>query len=403
MEASIFPLSISENGNYLVTAGGDPFLYMADTGWWILDSLSEADWELYLQKRKEQGFNAVQVMMIWTYYKKNHDGETPFEEPCMLSTPNEAYFAYVDRFVELAKKKELLINFVPLWLGYSGEEWFKVLDKNTADECYDYGVYLGERYGDCSNVMWTIGGDHDPEGLYDKIDALARGIKDSAPCQIMSAHTWENQIATDKYGEAGWLDLNSVYTYFPKWNHGKQVYELAGKAYELGKPFILIESGYENASISDEIFVTSAQLRRQTYWALLSGATGYAYGNKEIWQFTALWKKALEDEGVSQALLAGEILKEHNWHEMSPYRAGHVGNDPGMLALANGDESDIIIYYPPGGERKCYLEFQDSDSLTWIDPVSGNRIKGAVADGKPVYPGQNDGNDYDWVLCVSKQ
>lgn len=404
---STFPLRISDNGRYLTDAADNAFLYKADTGWWLFDKLSERNYGVYLDARKEMGFNTVQVMLAWTYYRPNFYGEEPFLEACKVSTPNDAYWQRVDTFVQMAAEKDMLVNFVPLWLGYSGEEWFKVLDKNTVEECYTFGQYLGERYADCSNVMWTIGGDHDPQHLYEHEDALARGIRSKMPDAIMSAHPWENQLASDHYGKSDWLNLESVYTYFPQWNNGKQVYTLAEQAYQGNKPFILIESGYEKASIGTQVYVEGRHLRRQVYWAMLSGACGYAFGNANVWQFTALWKMEMQSEGSQYMKVASDLFESLRWWTLQPdndllLNAEESKVSGKAVAARAADGSFALAYLPAGSEFRLTIDTDVFTHAEWIDPASGEHVPAQCDNGTYLIPGSNHAGDNDWCLLLTK-
>src|SRR5262249_12901907 len=65
--AEAFPLSISVNGRYLITATGAPFLMVADScqGGGIE---SIADFTYYCQQRVAQRFNTIQLDLIATPY-----------------------------------------------------------------------------------------------------------------------------------------------------------------------------------------------------------------------------------------------------------------------------------------------------------------------------------------------
>lgn len=61
-------LEVSENKRTL-TAGGEPFFWLGDTGWLLLSKLSRSDAEKYLQDRKDKGFNVIQIKdFTWHLY-----------------------------------------------------------------------------------------------------------------------------------------------------------------------------------------------------------------------------------------------------------------------------------------------------------------------------------------------
>ena len=67
------------------------FFYLADTAWTLLQRLSREEIVYYLDVRKEQGFNAVQVSYISEFdgvRLPNREGQLPFNNQNEL-TPNK--------------------------------------------------------------------------------------------------------------------------------------------------------------------------------------------------------------------------------------------------------------------------------------------------------------------------
>ena len=56
-------LTVSSDGRYLLK-NGMFFPYLADTAWTLLQRLTREEICLYLNKRQEQGFNAVQISAV---------------------------------------------------------------------------------------------------------------------------------------------------------------------------------------------------------------------------------------------------------------------------------------------------------------------------------------------------
>ena len=67
-----------------------------------------------------------------------------------LSTPNEAYFARVDRILQLAAKYGFLVILDPAETG----GWLDVMKNNGVDKCRAYGQFLGKRYASFDNILW---------------------------------------------------------------------------------------------------------------------------------------------------------------------------------------------------------------------------------------------------------
>lgn len=193
--APAFPLKPSADGRYLVDSRGEPFFYQADTPWMLLLDLDAAEAEAYLKDRQAKGFTALQIQLTGFIDRKNQAGESPFEGDYDFARPNERYFAHADAVIQRASEMGFLLAIAPLWSGCCGEGWAgekdgkaKPLDANGVAKARDWGRWLGARYGKHQHIMWIMGGDHNPEGSHEAIDALARGIHEKAPEHLMTAH-----------------------------------------------------------------------------------------------------------------------------------------------------------------------------------------------------------------------
>ena len=73
------PLRLSPNRRYLVDADGAPWLYVGDTAWAVVWKGNPEQWLTYLDRRKSQGFSAVQVNLLpWRWAFTDADGNRPF-------------------------------------------------------------------------------------------------------------------------------------------------------------------------------------------------------------------------------------------------------------------------------------------------------------------------------------
>ena len=203
-----FPLKVSENRRHLLDQRGTAFLYNADTPWMLFTKLTEAEAKEYIARRKEQGFNALQVQLTGFLGMTNREGELPFagtppEQD--FAKPNEKFFAHVDRVVAEAQRQGTLLAIAPAWSGCCGEGWagreknaaFKPLNANGAEKSRELGRWLGRRYGKFDNVMWILGGDNDPNNARAEIRALGLGLKDTAPQQLITFHAASTHSSTD--------------------------------------------------------------------------------------------------------------------------------------------------------------------------------------------------------------
>ena len=108
-----------------------------------------------------------------------------------------------------------------------------------------------------------------------------------------------SDISFDELKKESWHTLNGVYCYFPEFPHGDNNQIYAAFFDETKKsptmPSFLIESKYEGGD------KPAQYMRRQAYWALLSGAAGHLYGHEKVCvqKSDNVWKKELNDPGAN--------------------------------------------------------------------------------------------------------
>jgi hypothetical protein len=412
-----FPLGISPSHRYLVDAQGRPFLIQGDTAWSLIADLNREDAERYLRDRLARGFNTLLVNLIEHHFSRNAPrnayGDPPFMRDGDFSTPNEPYFAHADWVLDRARALGFVVLLVPAYLGYEGNEqgWYRDLDSNSADSLAAYGRFLGQRYRDFDNIVWTYGGDYNPPNR-DVVRRIAAGIREFDTDAVSSAHNAPEYAALDYWKGEPWLTLNNVYTYEPVYSAALKQYQRADPA-----PFFLLESNYENEHGS-----TTRQLRTQAYHALLCGAAGHVFGNNPIWHFegpgvfdsSMNWRQALDSPGNRSMTRLKQLFDTLEWWKLEPDTQAKVltggagnGNERAVAALSS-DAALAIIYIP--ARRDVSLNFNtlvgSQVDASWYDPTNG---KISAVAGSPFAksstqtlraPHDNSGGDEDWLLIV---
>jgi hypothetical protein len=422
--APTFPLKVSENRRYLVDQNGAPFLYHADTAWMLLLKLTETEAREYMARRKEQGFNALQVMLTGFLGMTNRAGELPFagtppEQD--FAQPNERFFTHVDRVIAEAERQGMLLAIAPAWSGCCGEGWagklgdgrLKPMNANGPAKCHAFGKWLGTRYGRFSHVMWILGGDNDPDNARAEIRALGLGLKEAAPHQLITYHAASSHSSTDVWpADEPWLDVSMVYTYlrgFDKaWNKNQpDVYEVSHAEFAKipVRPFFLGESTYEGEHGD---WGSALQARKQAYWCVLGGGCGHAYGSPN-WNFPAHWRDVLELPGANSLKHLRALLESRSWCKLMPDINNLVAmdgcgrfatNDYTLTALAC-DGSFALSYLP----RKRALTI-DLSKVTgpkvvaaWFNPRTGQTMHfwEITEKNRQIFEPPSDG---DWVLVL---
>ena len=414
-----FPLRASTNGRHLVDAGGNPFFYQADTPWMLLFRLTLPEAEEYLADRKAKGFSALQVMMTGFMGMENREGQAPFGADLDLSKPNEAFFAHADKVIQKASDMGMLLMIAPLWSGCCGEGWagreqdgrLKPLNANGPEKAYQWGRWLGERYGKHDNIAWLMGGDKDPGESHELIRQLARGIHAAAPRQLMAVHNAPGNASAVFYNDQPWLSLNAAYTYEEVFKHILGEWQRTRPE----RPIFLAESGYEHES-NDKRGGTPFRLRRQAYGAILSGAlAGHAYGHRELWRVTDKWRESLQDTGSKQMAFVSRLFATRAWWKLEPEAAdelvtqgrGKVGDDDYITAARAADGSLAIVYLPTSRPLTVDLSRLGAPiSAQWFDPTDAS-LKPVQGDALPnigihefAPPERNASGDSDWVLLL---
>jgi hypothetical protein len=413
-QAPAFPLKSSASGRYLVDSANIPFFYQADTPWMIL-RLPPDDARHYIDDRRNRGFTALQIQLTGFMDMRDHAGEAPFLGDHDLTRPNEAYFAHADALIRDASDRGFALAIAPLWSGCCGEGWtgtdkdgrLKPLDAAGPEAAHRLGQWIGQRYARFPNILWIMGGDHNPDQSQAVIDALARGIHEAAPHQLITVHNAPDHASADFYDAAPWLTLNAAYSYrelqapvFREWSRDDHKV----------RPIFLSESGYE-LEANDKRPGTPFRIRRQAYASVLNGAlVGHAYGHRDIWPFTPRWREALNDPGARHLAHVKTLFASRPWWSLVPDQGnafvtsdrGAVADD-GYVSAARSDDGLLAILYIPNGRAVSLNRepLKGPSSALWFDPTDGST---RPADGTDRFtpPGPNAAGESDWVLVLQR-
>ena len=412
-----FPLAVSPNDRYLQDARGRPLLVHGDAAWSLIAQLTREDAESYLRDRRARGFNTILVSLVEHLFSSNAPaniyGDSPFQRPGDFTTPNEAYFAHAEFVLRRTAEEGFLVLLAPAYVGAGGgpHGWYQEMLANGVSTMRRYGAYLGRRYRSLDNIVWVHGGDYSAPRR-EIIDSVAEGIVSEIPGSLHTAHGSPGLTAADHWGDAPWLALNNVYTYDPVASEAARAFGLSPP-----KPFILIESRYEEPGQVDEW-----QVRGQAYQALLSGAAGHVFGNAPIWHFDGPgteppgldWRAALSSRGAVSMTHLAALLVALRWWDLVPDLEGEVlvgGRQKGRaqaVAAATHDGRLAIVYSPTIRTLKIALARLAGPRVRarWYDPSAGLFFEAlgspfATASTQPFRSDRNNRAGYeDWVLVL---
>lgn len=424
--APVYPLKKSANARYLVDQNDVPYLITGDSPQSLIVNLSEADAEAFLADREALGFNTVWINLLCNTYTfgradgSTFDGVLPFTNKIPLTTwynlgtPNEAYFAHVDRVLNLAAQHGLLVFLAPIETG----GWLNTILENGTNRCRAFGQYLGNRYKNFDNIIWISGNDYkqvdwSSPTVDPVVRAVALGIQDNDSGHI---HTIElNYQVSGSLDNSSWapiIALNATYSYYPTYAQVLVDYNRTNFL-----PIFMVEANYE----FENEWVNNASGRRQEYWSLLSGATGQLYGNHYTSQFISGWKTHLDTPGAIQFGYVKTLFAPRRWYDLIPDQnhsvvtagygtflsTGSVNGSDYATAARTADGALVMVYLPT--RRTVTVDMSKLSApatARWYDPSTGTYVAIAGSPFTNTGPrgftpsGNNAAGDGDWVLVL---
>ena len=415
---SPYPLKIGPTHRYFVDQNNRPFLVQGDSAWSLLVAATKEEAEQYLENRRRKGFNTIIVNLIEHKFpgSTNRYGDDPFLVKGDFSTPNEKYFQHADWVIRKAGEKGIQVLLLPIFLGYKGTDagWIEEALANGPEKCYAWGLFIGKRYKDFDNIMWMLGSDRRPGDAMKDVNAVVAGIKENDGRHLFTAQGPPEDSAVDTYGDTGWLQFNTTYTY--EVVHHKLISDYE---YRPVLPYVLVEATYEG-----EYNATPVQVRRQAYWAILCGATGQFMGNYPLWGFYPGWQAAMDATASRDMVHLLRLFQSRRWYDLVPDLSGStkVHDSPGAANLTRGvvtggigevngfdyvaaartsDSATVMAYLPSTRTVTVeMLEISGSQAkVWWFNPRTGS----ATASGEFPTQGSREFTppaEGDWVLVI---
>ncbi len=392
-ERVVFPLQLSPNHRYLVDQNNTPFLIREISAWGLIQALPEKEASDFMDSIRLKGFNSLLVSVITTDPRfagdpPNWQGNSPFKVKWDFSTPNEIYFAHVDRILRLAEQKGMLLLLVPCYLGYYGDPrqgWFsKLLDsRNDTSKSYSYGQFLGKRYRDFKNLIWVAGGDNSPtDELKTHLGQIIRGIKDGEGFggrHLWTGH-WSSEIgenwSTDNASFASFMDLDGLYAFVEQdmGNSGPQ-YKAELEKYPAGNMYFQLDQSYEQDIPGGPDNTDYQWIRRKNYGGLLSGCVGTSFSpgiseEKQLFKFYN-WQDFMNTKGMQEMKYCFDLFESRPWNQLIPDQntseiitmgRGNYGDTDYVCLARTASGSTVIAYLPTSRTITVDLEQVSGDS-----------------------------------------
>ena len=435
-------LEVSENGHYFMTEDGKPFFWLGDTPWLLFKNVNREDAEIFLENRREKGFNVLQIMVLHTLEIENPYGDKALIENDVTrpnlkegNDPNDPnqydYWDHMDYIIQLAESKGMYAALVPVWGSNVGAGGV------TREQADVYGKWIANRYKDYSNIIWLNGGDINGADSTEVWMALGEAIRSVDSTHLMTFHPRGRTSSIEWYHDAPWLDFNMFQsghrTYAQgvsgprqsEYSEDNWKYVQDGWAMRPVKPIFDGEPSYENIthglSRDPEMPLwTADDVRRYAYWSVFAGGAGYTYGENSVMQMLTTgdttanyaakvdWRVAQNSPGAGQMHYIKELmLSQPSYFDRVP--------DQSMVAGENGEQYDYIVA-TRGPEYALFYNYNGRPFEVNLGKIAGKNVKAqwfSPRDGSYVSIGEianegiepfdppgekEDGND--WVLVL---
>jgi len=361
-----FPIKISANGRYFTYSDGQPFFWQGDTEWELLRYLSLPDADALLKRRRAQGFNVIQAMVLGVFQEWGADkgmaswqGIQPWIDRDPLK-PNDAYFQRMDAIVTAAAKLDLVLV---VGVYHSRDEDAGRISAATVGP---WAKWLGNRYRNAKNIVWSMYPHATPVSTA-TVQAAVGGLREGDNgAHLVTLHPDPSPTSSSFMHDEPWLSFNTLQT----WDNGRLNYDMVATDYgrKPVKPVVNGEARYEA-----EDGATDRDVRRGAWWSCLAGGF-YSYGHRDNWRSPATWWEWTDSPGAGQMQVLGDLFRSLPWWKLEPAQQLFSGS-PGQNAAARSVDGDwVLVYLPENAPVSLNME-RLSGQVTgaWLDPRSGER------------------------------
>lgn len=426
------PLRISENGKYFLE-GKEPFFWLGDTAWLMLQKLNEEEIRTYLRNRKEKGYNVIQTVLVHTLPGVSESGCSL--APGIKNVTEKSYWEFVDRALDIAQELGVYAGLLPAWGSLVKDG---VLNEQNIGE---YAEFLGSRFEGRPNIIWILGGDvrgdNGPEVFRREADIFRK----HNPERLITFHPFGRTSSSLWFHEEKWLDFNMYQSGHRRYdqaslgewddNSGKETFfgEDSWKYVErdrscgVMKPTLDGEPSYEGIPQGlhnpRNPFWEEWDVRRYAYWSVFAGAAGHTYGSNAIMQFYTLnegkgaygvresWMDAMHHSGCGQLRYLKGLMESVDFVNGNPADEMLLfGQKERYHRISVFAGSDYVLCYDYSGDEflldlSGYME-KKMDAW-WMNPQDGTYSYITTLTGVQKWlasPVARKDKANDWVLVL---
>jgi hypothetical protein len=417
----LLPLRVAKNQRNLEQSDGTPFFWLADTTWNLLYRLTDEEITLYLETRREQGFNVLQIMLMseQDLFCGNVIGQTPFISADVCQ-PNPDFWTRSTRILEQASQMGFYLALLPTWGEFVANSplEFQSNPMFTIASAYQYALWLGQKFSAWHNIIWVLGGDRPAvhAGGNDLMiyRAMSSGLRQTMPNTLQTYHPRGDGTGNGvlQVLHEPWLDVVMYQSCHHK--RDEVIWDWITRDANANKPRLDAEPCYEDHGINPwtETFLIKAEyfrdtdLRRSIYRSILAGGCGISYGHAAVWQAynpdryapisypDRTWQEALRRPAAEQMRYVKQLFRQYP--DLIPAQE-YFTNNPNEPALharaAQHPEQNQILIYAPHGTHHLQLNLELKDwQCKWFNPRNGQFSKTTST----ISPDQNQ----DWVFIL---
>ncbi len=369
-------LMVSANNRFLQFENGKPFFWLGDTAWLLPERLNRDEVEMYMKACSRAGYNMVQVQVLNDVPSFNVYGQmsNPHGWDMTKADPDGVYsfWDHMDYIVKTAADNGIYVGMVAIWGS-------QVKNGNINEaQARAYGRFLANRYKDCPNIIWIMGGDIQGDIHPEVWNALATTIKGIDHNHLMSYHPRGRYTSARWWSKAPWIDFHMFQSGHRKYGQrmGSKDYPIPDNTeednwmyvdsvwkYSPMKPVLDDEPSYEGIpkGLHDakEQRWRDYDVRRYAYWSVFAGSCGHTYGNNSIMQMIKPgyptsygvdgmekpWYVALYDAGFNQMHFLKDLILSFPYFERIPDQSAVIGNGTKYNRLAVTRGSDYLLVY----------------------------------------------------------
>lgn len=372
--------------NKYLYKNGKRFFYLADTCWGGFGSIDMPNWRYYLDTRKAEGFNAIQINVL-----RQWDSSLPIREPFAITTHkdgsyeydfskiNDSYFDNAVKMLEEMQKRDITPALVLLWGNFVPDTWMSHFVKNNImpfEQIKPYVTYVVNKFKKF-NPIWIVSGDvgfTDNPGqkkgpatkYYHEVIETAQQI-DPEGLYTFHINGESTEVPDGLFKKASFFVYQSGHGY----DGQSTAYTIPQKMRKEGYagPIFDAELCYEGLTkmkAPTQERYSAYDVRRAAWRAVLSGAdAGLGYGTFGIWPWkdTARpeeklelnfnvqlvpydWRDCLKFRGAKDVGFIKDFISKYASDGLDPI-AEPIKDNPEIRAAQN--DKYIFIYLPTSG------------------------------------------------------